>query len=455
MTQFHRHDVVVIGAGLAGLSAALKLQEHSVDARVIEAQGRVGGRVRSMRQLGSNKEAGGTYIGAGYQHVIRAAERYGVKLIDVTPMLEFFREQDLVLGTEIIRQSEWPSHPVNSFPEADKALMPWRYHRALSVRENPLRSPGEWLDPAQAVHDISAHDWLRGLGLSEAAIELSYRSNVSFGESAHDVSALLLFFRAAFSAAQRTLAPEGIRGYTAQDGVQCIPESMAAALDTEVDLDKVVVGIEDGPAEARVHCADGSVYETAHVVCSLPCAVLRQIKMDPPLGGLQAEAVASLPAQPVTQVYLAHKSNFWEADGYSASLFTDGAAGMVAAARNGEDPSEVTSFTAWVMGPNAHRLDALPQAEAGRVVIEAIEAIRPAARGQLEFLGLQSWATDPFARGGWAYFRPGQIRRYAADMGAPHGRIRFCGEHLGRASRGMEAAMESGERVAAEVIAEG
>ena len=66
---------VVIGAGLAGLSAALKLQTAGVDALVIEAQGRVGGRVHSMRQLGSNKEAGGTYIGAGYTRVIDAAER--------------------------------------------------------------------------------------------------------------------------------------------------------------------------------------------------------------------------------------------------------------------------------------------------------------------------------------------------------------------------------------------
>jgi monoamine oxidase len=154
----------------------------------------------------------------------------------------------------------------------------------------------------------------------------------------------------------------------------------------------------------------------------------------------------------MTQVYLAHKSNFWEADGYTPSLFTDGIAGMVAGARNGEDPEEVTSFTSWTLGPNASLLDALPPEEAGRRVIEAIEKVRPAATGQLEFLGIQSWGTDPFAQGGWAYFRPGQITRFAAAMGAPHGQIRFCGEHLGQVSRGMEGAMESGERVASEIL---
>jgi monoamine oxidase len=133
-------------------------------------------------------------------------------------------------------------------------------------------------------------------------------------------------------------------------------------------------------------------------------------------------------------------------------MYTDGVIGMVAAARNGEDPDEVTSFTAWAMGPNAHRLDALPDEDAGRLVIAEIEAIRPAAKGQLEFLGLHSWGTDPFALGGWAYFRPGQINELAATMGAPHERIRFCGEHLSSSARGMEGAMESAERVAEELL---
>ncbi len=452
MTEIHEHDAIVIGAGLAGLAAALKLQAAGVDARVIEAQDRVGGRVHSMRQLGSNKEAGGTYIGAGYTRVIGAAERYGVGLIDVTPMLAFFREQELVLGDEIIRQADWPDHPANLFRGDDKPIMPWAYHRLLTVRENPLTQPGDWLAADAAAYDVSAYDWLKSLGLDDDAIKLAYGINVSFGKDAHDVSALLLFFRAAFSVAQRRFAPEGIVGYTARNGVARIPETMAEALNPPAELNKVVVAITTQADHAEVRCADGSIYRAPHIVCSLPFGVLRHIDMNPPLQGLQAEAVNTLPAQAVTQVYLAHKSNFWEADGYTASLFTDGVAGMVAAARNGADPEEVTSFTAWTLGPNASVLDALAPADAGRRVIAEIERIRPAAKGQLEFLGLKSWGTDPFAQGGWAYFKPGQITRFGAAMGAPHGQIRFCGEHLGRVSRGMEGAMESGERVAAEIL---
>ena len=473
MTTVHRCEAVVIGAGLAGLSAAMHLQDAGVDVRVIEAQRRVGGRVRSMRQMGGNLEAGGTYIGAGYRRVLGAAARFGVGLVDVTPILRFFREQDLVLDGAIIRQSEWPDHPANPFPDEDKGLMPWTYGRVLTVRENPLDSPRDWLDPAQAGHDVSMHRWMRGLGLNGAAVRLGYGINVSYGEDAHDVSALLMLFRAAFSRAQAASAREtaasagtqgaaasgarpgsstSARGFTVEDGVQRIPQAMSEALAHPVHFGRTVQSVEDGGRRATVRCADGTAYEADHVVCSLPFTVLRGIAIDPPLRGTQQEAVSSLPSQSMTQLYFAHRSNFWEADGFAPSLFTDTPAGMVAAIRNGRDPTEITGFSAWVMGRNAARLDALPPAEAGARVIRAIDDVRPAARGQLKFIGRQSWANDPFAHGAWAYFRPGEVTRFAATMGAPHGRIRFCGEHLALANRGMEGAMESGERAARDIV---
>ena len=447
----HRSDVVVIGAGLAGLAAALHLEAHGARVQVVEAQQRVGGRVHSMRGHGHRREAGGAYIGAGYRRVIDAATRLGVELVDVTSMLAFFREQELVLDGEPIRQSEWPGHPRNPFPARDRDLMPWTCYRALAVRENPLAA-GDWLDPQMARHDVSVHEWLTGLGYGDSAIRIGYELNPSFGDDARGASALQGFFRAAFSVAQRRLAPDGVLGYTARDGVQRIPEAMAGALAREVHFGRVVTAISWDRGGASVRCADDTVYAASHVVCSLPFGVLRGVAVDPPFTGRQAEAISRLAGQPVTQVHFAHRSRFWERDGLSPSMYTDGPAGMVAAARSGDEPGEVTSFTAWVMGGNARGLDALPEPQAGQVVLEAIEQARPAARGQLELLGVTAWGRDPFARGGWASFRPGQITRFAQAMGRPHGPIHLCGEHLARAARGMEGAMESGERAARAIL---
>jgi monoamine oxidase len=85
-------------------------------------------------------------------------------------------------------------------------------------------------------------------------------------------------------------------------------------------------------------------------------------------------------------------------------------------------------------------------------VIREIERLRPAAKGQLELIGSHSWGADPYAAGAWVYFRPGEVTRFAGIIGRPHGRLHFCGEHLAVANRGMEGAMESGERAAAEIL---
>ena len=448
-----RHDAVVIGAGLAGLAAALRLEAHGADVQVLEAKAEVGGRVHSMRAPGRRQEAGGTYIGAGYRRVIGAAARLGVELVDVTPALAFFREQELVLDGEPVQPSAWPGHPRNPFPDRYRDLLPWTCHRVLAMRENPLSAPAQWLDPRHARHDVPVHAWLRSLGFDAPAVRLAYGINPSFGDDAHGVSALLLFFRAAFAAAQRRRAPAGVAGFTAKDGVQCIPEAMAGALRREVHVGKAAAAITREAGGVRVRCADGAVYAARRVVCALPFGVLRGVAVDPPFAGRQAEAVGGLEAQPVTQLYFAHEARFWERDGRPPSMFTDGLAGMVAADRNGRNPEEVTGFTAWVFGRNARRLDALPEAEAGRAVLAAIEAARPEARGCLRFLGRKAWGRDPCARGGWTSFRPGEITRFAAEMGRPHGPVHLCGEHLARSARGMEGAMESGERAAREVLA--
>ncbi len=445
-------DVAVIGAGISGLMAALLLEAEGFKVHVLEAQDRTGGRIHSMRQLGDNAEAGATYIGAGYRRFMALAERFSIPLIDVTPILEFFREQELALGNEIIRQKDWPDHPANPFPDGDRELMPWSYHRVLTMRENPLEKPADWLKPEHRALDISMRDWMLGLGLSDDVVQLGYGINTTFGQDANDVSALLMLFRGAFSKEQRKLATGDSLGFTVEQGVDRVPTAMADALSRPIELGCEVSAISTTGDHATLTLTDGRKITCGRVICSLPFSVLRQLAIDPPLEGPQAEAVSELPHQAITQVYLAPKRPFWEDDGFAPSLFTDSLAGMVTAVRSGTEPDKISHLSCWVIGPNADKISGLSEAEAGDAVIRAIEALRPAAVGQLELIGLKDWGGDPFAGGAWAYFRPGQIGRFAAEMARPHGRIHLCGEHLALTGRGLEGALESAETAAAEVI---
>ena len=448
----NKTDVLVIGAGLSGLNAALMLESEGVNVQVIEAQNRIGGRVLSLRNIPGTPEAGGTSMGAGYARMVDTARKYGVKLIDVTPQIPFFGQRELVLNGEIITADAWPNHAKNPFPEPLRKVMPWAFIYALAAGKNPLDALEDWVDPKMAAQDISVHQWMSDQGASEAAIQVGYDMNISHGFTAHDVSILMLFFVMAFANLQRQLSPR-VAGYTAENGNQSIPEAMAGALNKEVHMGREVVGIRTSADGCEVHCTDGTVYKSDYVICSLPFGVLRNIDLDPILTGLQSKAVKTLPAQLITQTHIVPKRAFWEDDGFAPSMYTDTPAGMILAERKSNDPADVTSLTAWSRGPEAARLDQMPEADARALVIKSIEDIRPAAKGQLEILGYKSWYRDPYSAGDWAYWHPGQVTEQARHVATPHGRIHFCGEHTAVSNRGMEGAMESGERAALEIFA--
>jgi monoamine oxidase len=108
----------------------------------------------------------------------------------------------------------------------------------------------------------------------------------------------------------------------------------------------------------------------------------------------------------------------------------------------------VVNTRGWV----ADRLDRLGPEAAQAAVIREIERLRPAAKGALAAGGFHSWWLDPHNAGDWAIFAPGQVG-LLPTMARPQGRMHFCGEHTATMNRGMEGAMESGERVAMELAA--
>lgn len=448
-------DVLVLGAGLAGLHAALLLEEMGARVRVLEGSGRIGGRVYTApdREVPGRPELGGSGIGARYARVIDAARRCGVELEASSRVEPGPTDSAYLIRGQLIPVAAWPTHPLNPFKEAARSLPPWRVGASLLARANPLPANdlAAWRDPRYAPHDVSVHDVLQQAGLDGDAIRLGAGVNMGYGGSVFDLSALMLHQQSRWIAHQAA-APDGAVIRRVAGGNQRLPEAMAARLRGDLLLGRHVVAIESGPSQVTVTTRDGERHQARLAVCTLPFAALRLVRMDPLPGSLQWQAIQVLDYTPCIHVHMVPTRRFWEADGLPPSLWTDGLAGRLIALRNDRSrPDEVTSLLAFINDRAARYLDRLDPRDIGPAVLDELARARPATRGALKVVKVWSWMRTPLAGGSYAYWKPGQITRLASALATPHGRLHFAGEHTAVIERGMEGAMESGERVALEL----
>ena len=441
-------DVVVIGAGMSGLNAARILEEQGLDVRVLEARNRIGGRVFSLDDVPGHPEAGANAIVG--KNGLATARRFGAELIDRSNRPGINSERALVLGGKTISPSAWPDSPRNPFPRDLKEKMPWEYVGPIIVDNNPLKNLEDWVDPAYASHDVSLHSFLEQQGLTDPVIQLAVDTNCIYSTSAHGASALMPFqsnTRRAFR------ARSGRINFVGKGGNQRVPEAMARNLKRQVTLQKIVAGIRSEADGVDVYCSDGSHYRARFVICSVPVPVLRSLRIEPVLTGIQEQAVKSMTYVLCTQLHMTAKRPFWEDDGLPLYMWTDGPAGTVSPSRNGSTPDEVTSIAARPRGFMARYVDRLGPEGGQAAIIKYIEEIRPGAKGQLTPLHLHSWELDPFAGGAdYMVWGPGQVTNFHGELWKRHGRISFSGEHTALLNSGQEGALESGDRAASEII---
>lgn len=484
-------DVIVIGAGLSGLETALTLQENGQKVLVLEGRRRVGGRVYSLFNVPGHPEAGGNTIANAYGRMIAAGKKYGVEVINLAPRL-FAKGmgQELYIDGQHIPLKDWAAHASNPFAGDDRKLPPWAWSDAMFRRHMPFKDLENWYDPKYAQYDISVHDFLAGKGATDAQIRLGYDTNIGYGSTSWDVSMLQQAFadywqavnRGAVMGFARSAGAPATAGNAAapapgaapgaagaaqgappnplanlligayKGGNQNLPIAMAAQLKGDLLQGKRVVAIDVEADGATVRCADGSVYRAKAVVCSMPFTTLRSVALNPLPESAQWKAIQTLGTIPITQFHMVAKQPFWEKDGLNASIWTDGVLGTVTANRFGKTDNDVTSLTVWCRGANASFVDRFAPADARKLIVSEYEKLRPAAKGLLEVAAVQSWGQDPFSAGDWAIFQPGQVTAFANVLAKAHGRLFFCGEHTAHGSRGMEAALESAERVSLEVL---
>lgn len=460
-------DVVIIGAGLAGLNAALLLKDAGIRSIVLEAGSRVGGRVCTVDTADGRIDLGASEIGRSYARVLDACRKFDLKIVS--------EDRDLLkFGTHYkgtwIDTDSWASNPLNELVGEERAIAPLLMGSKLGSKYNPLETLDDWLNPKFADDDISLRQLLQRHGHSAQAIELA--SLFPTGIGIDQTSMLRIWQEETRGRFDQRFAPDAgakttkvqpfgevndhkpVNGLALlnniEGGTDRLPLKMAGILGDDIRLNKHVGRIEVTDTGGTVTCLDGSRFKARYIVSAIPFTMLRRVSIEPGFPGATADAVANMPYANTARVYL-QVQPFWLDDGLPPSFATDGPMGMFWAIDNHKGTGAHRAMIVLV-GPQAAAISRFAQGDMERFLQSQLAELRPASVGKVRVSTAKDWGRDPLEGACGFSLAPGQVNAFARTMNEPWKVMHFAGEHTRRTDYGMEAAMESGERAAIEII---
>ena len=443
----HEADVAVVGAGFAGLVAARELKRQGVDAIVVEARDRVGGRVLN-EPIGGGKvvEVGGQWVGPGQDRLYALASEVGV---DTYPthtagenLIEFRGELKRYRGT-IPR--------INAAVLADVAQAQAklaRLARRVDV-EAPWRTPG-----AERLDAQTFWSWMRrnvytsgGRMLIELSIE-----GVWAAEPA-DLSLLhVLFYIASAGNFDLLLDTEGgAQQERFAGGSQLVAERAAAALGERVVLGAPVRRIAHRGDSVTV-IGDGTTVSARRVVVAIPPPLAARIAYDPPLPGHRDQLTQRMPQGSVVKCMAIYDEPFWRRDGLSGVATSDAGPAKVIFDNSPPDGSPGV-LLGFLEGRRAREYTRVPEAERRAAVVGTFERLFGSrAAKPVRYLD-KSWAEEEWTRGCYGCsMTTGAWTAFGDALRTPIGRIHWAGTETASVWMGyIEGAIRSGERVAREV----
>ncbi|TDY09124.1 LOW QUALITY PROTEIN: monoamine oxidase [Mycolicibacterium litorale] len=437
-------DVVVVGAGFSGLTAARELTRRGYDVVVFEGRDRVGGRAYTTTVAGTPVDLGATFVGPTQEAVNALAAELGCATVPT-----YSRGKNLIRWRGRVRSYRSTIPRLSILELLDVSRIQWRFERL--GKQVPVAAP--WTGPtAHRLDDLSLESWLRTVRASASTRDLmAIMSRVTWGCEPDAVSMLhaVRYVKAAGGIGCMLDVEGGAQQDRFHGGTQQIALRMAEELGERVTTAAPVRRVRRLPdGIVQVDTDHGTTSARAVVIAVAP-AHRDAIAFEPPLPAGYHELAAHWPQGRLSKAYAAYAKPFWREGGCSGEALSDEGPVFITfdVSPSDDGPGILLGFT------DAAVFDRLAPEERRRCVIDGFTTLfGDAASEPIDYVD-HLWGTEDFAPGGpTAAVPPGAWTAYGQWLRTPFDGIYWAGTETADQWTGfLDGAVRSGRRAAAEV----